>query len=135
SSVTAHQDTSLAPGAIELILGSSFTTLAPQPTATPTPPARQPVPKLAHSYRGITGNASCRSDTSAFSTTYTPGGCNPTLASPAVRAGHASALVLISVMVNLAVTGRGGRGPAVQEAGRCGIPIDGWWPASTTAAR
>ena len=74
SSVTAHQDTSLAPGAIELILGSSFTTLAPQPTATPTPPARQPVPKLAHSYSGITGNASCRSDTSAFSTTYTPGG-------------------------------------------------------------
>jgi LCP family protein required for cell wall assembly len=58
SSVTLQLDPSLAPGTVQVILGSSFTNLAPpQQTA-------QAVSGLSTDYGGITANVSCRN--SAF---------------------------------------------------------------------
>lgn len=64
---------SLAPGTIDLILGSSFTSLAPQgangsasgsPAAKPSP--SRSAGSLAKKYGGITANVSCHGDQAAF---------------------------------------------------------------------
>ncbi|MDR0345693.1 MAG: LytR C-terminal domain-containing protein, partial [Nocardiopsaceae bacterium] len=67
SDVTVQQDTTLAPGTIELILGSSFSQLA-QPPSSPAarPKATRSVHSLAGSYGGITGDTACKGDRSAF---------------------------------------------------------------------
>ena len=79
SSVTVRRDPSLAPGTIELILGTSFTALAPPPAASHQAakrarPSAQAVGSLARSYGGTTGAASCKSDTAAFAGPNSPGG-------------------------------------------------------------
>jgi LCP family protein required for cell wall assembly len=96
--VTDLQDTSLTPGTVELILGSDFSTLVPQgpnvsatPTATPSPavtpstsatgsPSATPsasasgsaVASLAQNNNGITADAACGSDSSAFAGPLSP---------------------------------------------------------------
>jgi LCP family protein required for cell wall assembly len=75
TSVTVQQDASLAPGTVELILGSDFTALTPQPTPTPTPstaPTGSTVGGLAQANNGITAAASCTSDASAFAGPLSP---------------------------------------------------------------
>jgi LCP family protein required for cell wall assembly len=91
TNVTDLLDTSLAPGTVELILGSDFTGLAPQgpgaspsatpaasgsssgqPSASPSPSASVSVSGLAASNGGITAAASCGSDSSAFSGPLSP---------------------------------------------------------------
>ncbi|MGH3274186.1 MAG: LCP family protein [Streptosporangiaceae bacterium] len=86
--VTLRQDPAVSPGTVELILGSSFSSLAPQAeqgSATPTgtrapglPPGTPSVSptssvgevpslgNLAEAFGGITGNANCQSDAGAF---------------------------------------------------------------------
>ena len=84
SGVTDHQDASLKPGTVELILGSDFTGLNPKtsssavqpsPTSSPsvspsaspsTSPSSSSVTGLAQSTGGITAAAPCASDNSAF---------------------------------------------------------------------
>ena len=76
ASVTVRRDPSLAPGSIELILGSSFTALAPRPAAASHPTSHSSGPgvgALARSDGGITGSASCKSDTAAFTGPNSPG--------------------------------------------------------------
>jgi LCP family protein required for cell wall assembly len=65
SDVTLHRVAGVTPGTVELILGSSFTALAAHPSASPSP-STQPVGNLASRFGGITGNATCRTDASAF---------------------------------------------------------------------
>ena len=78
TSVTVRRDASLAPGSIELILGSSFTALATHPSASRAHAASRSsahaVGGLAKSYGGITGSASCKSDAAAFTGPNSPGG-------------------------------------------------------------
>jgi hypothetical protein len=81
TSVTVRRDPSLAPGTIDLILGTSFTALAPHPAASPahrsarsSPHGSGAVGTLAKSYGGTTGSASCKSDTAAFTGPNSPGG-------------------------------------------------------------
>jgi LCP family protein required for cell wall assembly len=62
--VTLLQDSSLMPGTVDLILGSSFTGLGPVPAAA-SPQAE--VTGLAKQYGGITGNVNVCSDGNAFS--------------------------------------------------------------------
>jgi LCP family protein required for cell wall assembly len=64
--VTLRRDPAIAPGTVKLILGSSFTALAPSPSPSPSASASQPVGNLAKNFGGITGNATCRTDASAF---------------------------------------------------------------------
>ncbi len=66
SSVIVRRDRSLPPGTLDLIVGSSFSSLAAQSGATPSPSSSQSISDLAHKYGGIRGDASCKSDTSAF---------------------------------------------------------------------
>jgi LCP family protein required for cell wall assembly len=91
--VTVQQDTSLTPGTVELIIGSNYTALTPQATATLSPfgsPSGSPSPSaspsgvpsgsgtsssvaaLAQQNSGITAAASCASDSSAFSGPLSP---------------------------------------------------------------
>jgi LCP family protein required for cell wall assembly len=89
TNVTSRQVPSLAPGTIDLILGSDFTGLArrnPQATATPTTGASQAssgaspsasasasgVTGLAKSNGGITAAAACSADSSAFAGPLSP---------------------------------------------------------------
>lgn len=82
SSVTVRRDGSLAPGTIDLILGSSFASLAPQAAARPSAAGRPsatassaPTPSvsgLARHYGGITGSTSCRGDKAAFTGPNSP---------------------------------------------------------------
>ena len=80
-SVTLRQDSSLTPGTVSLILGTSFSSLvprggaagvavAPQPAGSPGPqPASSASPSvsgLAKSYGGISGSVSCSGDQAAF---------------------------------------------------------------------
>lgn len=74
SAVTLTQDPSLAPGIIHLILGSSFTALAPKPSSPSARSSGKPVGKLAKSDGGITGSASCTSDSGAFAGPLSPRG-------------------------------------------------------------
>jgi LCP family protein required for cell wall assembly len=66
SDVTVQQDTTLAPGTIELILGSSFSQLAQPSSTAASPKATQSVHSLAGSYGGITGDTACKGDRAAF---------------------------------------------------------------------
>jgi LCP family protein required for cell wall assembly len=72
-SVTVRKTPGLAPGILDLIIGSTFTTLAAQPQPTPTHQAKtQNVGSLATTYGGITGGASCKSDAGAFTGPLSP---------------------------------------------------------------
>jgi LCP family protein required for cell wall assembly len=62
--VTLRQAPGVAPGTVELILGSSFSSLAPKPSSSS--PAAPSVGNLAKKFGGITGNANCRTDAGAF---------------------------------------------------------------------
>ena len=78
-SATIRRDAGLARATISLIVGSGFTALALQPAAASSGHSRenssgQPVSGLAGKFGGITGNASCRSDTGAFAGIYSHGG-------------------------------------------------------------
>jgi LCP family protein required for cell wall assembly len=77
SQVTVRQDSALAPGTIELILGSSYSALAAagSSAAAPTAPGSSPtasaspghsVSSLATNYGGITGSVACKGDRAAF---------------------------------------------------------------------
>jgi LCP family protein required for cell wall assembly len=57
-------------GTIDLITGSSYRGLRPQ--STPSPSAHSSVGSLSHRYGGITGSASCKSDSSAFAGPLSP---------------------------------------------------------------
>ena len=70
--MTVRQDSSLTPGTIDLIVGSSFRGLVPQPS--PGDASGESLTKLAQYDGGITGNASCRSDAQAFAGPLSPGG-------------------------------------------------------------
>jgi LCP family protein required for cell wall assembly len=90
TNVTDLQDSALAPGTVELILGSDFSGLSPastspSPTASTSPsvststsPGASPtasgsaIASLAQSDNGITAAASCASDSSAFSGPLSP---------------------------------------------------------------
>jgi LCP family protein required for cell wall assembly len=88
TNVTDLQDSTLAPGTVELILGSDFSGLSPasaSPTASTSPsvststsPGASPtasgsaIASLARSDNGITAAASCASDSSAFSGPLSP---------------------------------------------------------------
>jgi LCP family protein required for cell wall assembly len=61
----------LGPGGLDLIIGSSFTALAPWPSAHPAPSGRS-VTSLARAYGGISASASCRSDAAAFAGPLSP---------------------------------------------------------------
>jgi hypothetical protein len=90
TNVTSLQVTSLAPGTVDLILGSDFTGLVPETPhvpATPTAQASQPpaspaaspsassssdVAGLAQANGGITAAAACSSDGAAFAGANSP---------------------------------------------------------------
>jgi hypothetical protein len=63
--VVVQQNSGLTPGTLELIIGTSYQGLAAPPSHS-RPHAKPSVGNLAKSFNGITGNASCRSDRSAF---------------------------------------------------------------------
>lgn len=70
SNVTLQRDTSLTPGTITLVIGSSY-----QGLTTPSTSARhhkRGIAHLAKTLGGISGNASCKSDTSTFVGSNTP---------------------------------------------------------------
>ena len=60
--VTLLRDSSLTPGTVDLILGSSFTALKPVSAASP----QAQVAGLAKQYGGITGNMNVCNDSTAF---------------------------------------------------------------------
>jgi len=62
----------LTAGTLELIVGSDFTGLAPRSAHPPRP--QQSPGSLAAAYGGISGGASCKSDTGAFAGPLSPGG-------------------------------------------------------------
>jgi hypothetical protein len=81
SGATLRQDPAVSAGTVELILGASFSSLAPQagpagttPPGTPAPgtqPSASPsgsasLGSLAKTYGGINGNANCQTDAGAF---------------------------------------------------------------------
>jgi LCP family protein required for cell wall assembly len=66
-----RQVAGLPPGTLTLIIGSAFTGLRPQPSPSHSA-ASSSVAGLGKSYGGITGNASCNSDTSAFTGPLSP---------------------------------------------------------------
>jgi LCP family protein required for cell wall assembly len=70
SSVKVEKNTSLMPGTVELIVGSSFTGLAAPSSASPAPR----VSNLSAAYGGITGSANICKDTSAFAGPNSPVG-------------------------------------------------------------
>jgi LCP family protein required for cell wall assembly len=63
--VRLEQVRSLKRGSLHLIVGANFTALAPWSPPHHTP-SGSPVTRLAHNYGGISANASCHSDGSAF---------------------------------------------------------------------
>ena len=66
SDVTVQRDTSLTPGTIELVLGSSYQGLLASPSTATAQHHKPGVDSLAKSFGGITAAASCRSDGAAF---------------------------------------------------------------------
>jgi LCP family protein required for cell wall assembly len=66
SDVTVQLDTSLTPGTIELVLGSSYQGLLASPSTATAHHHKPGVDSLAKSFGGITAAASCRSDGAAF---------------------------------------------------------------------
>ncbi len=73
SNVTVQQDSSLTPGTLELIIGSSYqglrTSPSPSPSATPSKAA---VGSLAKNFNGITGNARSCGDGASFAGPNSP---------------------------------------------------------------
>jgi LCP family protein required for cell wall assembly len=63
---TLRRVRTVAAGTVQLILGSSFTTLAARPSAGPSASKSPSVGSLARSFGGINGDATCRTDASAF---------------------------------------------------------------------
>ena len=72
---TLRQDPAVTAGTVQIILGASFSSLAPQPAQPGTTPGAQPsaspsgspsLGSLAKTYGGITGNANCQTDAGAF---------------------------------------------------------------------
>jgi LCP family protein required for cell wall assembly len=65
---TLRRAPTVAAGTLQLILGSRFSTLAASPpaAAAPSPSVSPSVGSLAQNFGGITGNATCRTDASAF---------------------------------------------------------------------
>jgi len=76
SDVTVLQDTSLTPGTIELVIGSSYQGLLATPSPSPTP-STATIGSLARKLKAdgdsLNGDASCNSDTSAFAGPNSPG--------------------------------------------------------------
>jgi len=66
----AKQISGLRLGTIDLITGSSYHGLRPQPA--PSPSGHSPVASLSHRYGGITGSTSCKSDSGAFTGPLSP---------------------------------------------------------------
>jgi LCP family protein required for cell wall assembly len=79
SGATLRQDPAVAAGTVQLVIGSSFSSLAPQSGSSGTTTASPPVPgasaapsgspslgSLAKTYGGITGTATCQTDAGAF---------------------------------------------------------------------
>jgi LCP family protein required for cell wall assembly len=66
TSVIVRLDPSLPPGTINLIVGSSFTSLAADASASPSPSSSTSINNLSHQYGGIKGDAACKSDSGAF---------------------------------------------------------------------
>jgi LCP family protein required for cell wall assembly len=62
--VKLHKVPGLTPGTVQLILGSSYSTLGASPSASPSP--SQNVGNLAKDFGGITGTANCKTDSGAF---------------------------------------------------------------------
>jgi LytR cell envelope-related transcriptional attenuator len=73
-SATIRRDSSLVPGTIDLIVGSSFRVLDPKPSHSSGRSSGESVTKLAQSDGSITGSATCRSDAEAFAGPLSPGG-------------------------------------------------------------
>ena len=71
SGVTVHKVTTLTPGTIDLIVGSSFTGLSP---AKSSPSPSPSVGSLSTTYGGITASANICKDTGAFAGPDSPGG-------------------------------------------------------------
>lgn len=65
SNVTLQRDASLTPGTITLVVGSSYNGVLTSPSTSPKHHKRG-IDRLTKSLDGISGNASCKSDTSAF---------------------------------------------------------------------
>jgi LCP family protein required for cell wall assembly len=66
--VTLRKDPGIEAGTIQFIIGSTFSALSASPSASPSGSA-SPSPSvgnLAKNFGGITGNATCRTDASAF---------------------------------------------------------------------
>lgn len=74
TSVTVRHDSSLAPGTINLIVGSTFRALTPTPSPASVRSSGKTVSKLAKSDGGSTGRAPCASDTGAFAGPLSPAG-------------------------------------------------------------
>jgi LCP family protein required for cell wall assembly len=71
SNVTLHQDPSLTPGTITLVIGSSYQGVVTSPSTSPKHHKRG-INHLTKSLGGISGNASCSSDTRTFVGANTP---------------------------------------------------------------
>lgn len=71
SNVTLQQDPSLTPGTITLVIGSSYQGVATSPSTSPKHHKRG-INRLTKSLGGISGNASCSSDTRTFVGANTP---------------------------------------------------------------
>jgi LCP family protein required for cell wall assembly len=73
SNVTVERSSSLAPGTIELIVGSGFAGLSAPSSSSPTSSAH-PVSQLSTAFGGITGNTKICNDSAAFAGPDNPGG-------------------------------------------------------------
>jgi hypothetical protein len=75
SDVTVQQDPSLTAGTIDLVIGSSYQGLVASPSPSPTPSTAS-ISSLARKLKAdgdsLNGDASCRSDTSAFAGPNSP---------------------------------------------------------------
>ncbi len=76
SNVQVQQNSTLTPGTIDLIIGSSFTSFNATPTPTPAPSASSTpsVAALGQAAGGITANTNICSNQSAFVGPNSPGG-------------------------------------------------------------
>jgi hypothetical protein len=70
SNVTLQRDPGLTPGTITLVIGSSYQGLTTPSTAPKH--HKHAIDRLTKSLGGISGNASCKSDTSTFVGANTP---------------------------------------------------------------
>ena len=70
--VTVVRDSTVAADTIDLIVGSRFRALVPQPSPSGASPSGKSLTTLAESDGGITGSASGRSDAGAFAGPLSP---------------------------------------------------------------